>query len=522
MTEAKEKIDPRLVDTDEFTLGVGRIQERDTRIANLITTNILRYNKLIGNQHNLNMLVGQEAQILTQKILEGTTTNLVIPDYDQQRNGIAQGGFAKQTLSSYFGQANYTFRNKYHFSGSLRNDASSKFGERNRQGTYWSTGIGWVISEESFMRKSASWLNYLKIRGSMGAAGNSTAIGKYFRYDLLLTGYYQGNLVVSPYVSGNSDIKWEKTFNWDIGLESQFWNNRISLSADMYARKTSDLIYNTLMPFFTGINNVPDNIGDIENKGFELSLSIEVIRNNHFTWTINGNWSTNKNVLVKANVPMASVSGGTLANEEGRNFNSFYLYRWAGVNPADGSPQWIDSTGTPNSDINAAKREFTGKPQPDGFGSVSNTFRYKNFTLSAMFYYQYGSKIYNFFALTNDGAQLFAQQDKRALDRWRKPGDITANPRRVLYNSYYGYNSTRYLNSGDHIRLQNVTLSYDFPKKTIERLGLRMLKVYAQAHNLALWSNFPGEDVANTNVLGSNSLSYPNQRSISLGLNINF
>jgi hypothetical protein len=224
---------------------------------------------------------------------------------------------------------------------------------------------------------------------------------------------------------------------------------------------------------------------------------------------------------LKANVPLAAVSGATLANEEGRNFNSFYMIRWAGVDPATGNAQWIDSTGKPNSNAGAAKKQFVGKPQPDGFGAVTSSFTYKNFSFSALFYYQYGFQIYNSYILANDGSIPYANQEKRALDRWQKPGDIAANPKRTLYNTASNYNSTRYLFDGDYIRLQNVSISYNFPGKITRRLGLSMLRVYAQGHNLALWTKYPGEDVGNTNVQGGQTLSYANQRSFSLGLNVN-
>lgn len=525
LVEAKEKSDPRLFDEGTSSFGSGRIQERLTRDANLITTNMLRYDKLFGKDHTVNLLVGQEAQTLNRKFIEGGATDLIIPSYIQLSNGglsFASGDVNKQTLLSYFSQANYGFQNKYFFTGSVRKDGSSRFGERNRYGTYWSAGLGWIITGEQFMKKATSWIDYIKLRGSIGSAGNSFAIDRFTRYDVLYSNIYLTKVAATPTSPGNLDIKWEQTFTWDAGLEAKFWNSRISLTADIYQRKTSDLIYSTNLPYTTGWMSISDNIGDMKNKGLEFSLSVDVIKNRNFGWNINANWSTNKNILVKANVPLAAISGGVLGNEEGRNFNSFYMIRWAGVDPADGSPQWIDSTGKANSSMSAVKKEFVGKPQPDGFGAINTFVQYKNFSLSASLYYQYGFQIYNSGLLTNDGALPYTQQDKRALDRWQKPGDIAANPKRLLYN-FAAYDvSTRHLYDGDFIRLQNVSLSYNFPKKVVERLGLGMLRIYAQGHNLALWTKYPGEDPGNTNVQGSTSLAYPNQRTFSLGLNVNF
>lgn len=525
LMETKEKIDPRIYDSETITIGSGRVMERDSRTSNLITTNTLRYDKLINNSHAINVLLGQEAQILSTKYLEGTLTNLELPSYDQIDNGgtrSSRGLNSRQTLLSYFGQVNYGFKNKYLLSASARNDGSSRFGERNRSGTYWSTGIGWVLTEESFMKKSSSWLDYLKIRGSVGSAGNSFAINRLTRFDVLLLYSYMGNPAIVPYQPGNPDIKWEQTFSWDIGLEARFWKNRGAFTADLYGRKTSDMIYSINLAPVTGWGSMTGNIGDMENRGVEFSISLDIVKKRSFSWNFRGNWSTNKNILVKANVPLSTISGNTLGNEEGRNFNSFYLVRWAGVDPSNGKGLYYDSTGTPNSDYYAAKKEFVGKPQPDGFGSIVNTFNYKNFSLTAMFYYQYGFQIFENSALQNDGLAPFDLQEKGALDRWKKPGDITKNPIRVL-NNYDTYQpSTRRLFDGDFIRLQNLALSYDFPKTIIEALKISTLKIYAQAHNLAIWSKYRGLDQSGANVQGTLQLSYPNQRSFSLGLNLTF
>ncbi|HET6996145.1 MAG TPA: SusC/RagA family TonB-linked outer membrane protein, partial [Chitinophagaceae bacterium] len=200
LTEAREKLDPRVRDGETST-STGRVQERDTRVANLISTNILSFDRSINAKHNLNFLVGHEAQVLTDKYLEGTRTNLPIAT-DDQLNGsgtlTTAGLYSKQTLLSYFGQANYSFNNKYFFTSSLRSDGSSRFGERNRWGTYWSLGSGWIISNEAFTKRFSSWLDYLKIRGSIGSAGNSFAIDRTARFDVLTLGSYLGNIATTP------------------------------------------------------------------------------------------------------------------------------------------------------------------------------------------------------------------------------------------------------------------------------------------------------------------------------------
>lgn len=533
LAELKEKVDPRVFDPISFSTGSGRISEKDVRRANVITTNILRFDKKLNKDHAVNILIGQEAQVITERMLHGeargTPGSSPSPEYDELNSpGYSMYGLAgynsKQTLLSLFGQGNYDYRNKYFVTTSIRRDGSSRFGDRQQWGTFWSTGAGWVITEESFMKGTYNWLNYLKLRGSLGVAGSSAAVSANTRYYLLNRSMYLDDDAFVPGTQpGNRDIQWERTFTWDAGIEVRIFHERLGITADVYSKKTTDVIYTTKLPSITGYPDILDNIGNIVNKGIELSVAIDLIRTRNFRWTLNGNWSTNQNELVKANVPLASISGDILANEEGRNFNSFYMPRWVGVNTADGKPQWLDLDGKPTNNHSAAKKEFVGKPQPDGYGGITNAFAYRNFELSAVLYYQYGFQIYDQSLFVNDGRVPYANQDKRALDRWQKPGDVAANPKRMLSNTEGGNStSTRYLFNGDYVRLQNVSITYNFSKSVLNLLHLSMLKVFVQGHNLGIWTKFPGQDPDNANVGGILGLPYPKQRTFSVGLNANF
>jgi len=303
----------------------------------------------------------------------------------------------------------------------------------------------------------------------------------------------------------------------------------VAITADIYSRKTSNLIAENIpLPAATGFATITDNIGDIKNSGIELAVAALIISNKDFRWNINANWSRNRNRFIKAFFPHTAV-GGYLANEVGREYNSFYLPVWAGVNPANGRPQWVDSTGKITEDYYAAKSEFVGKAQPNGFGAVTNTFSWKGLELSAMLYYQYGSQVfYNGAFLQNDGLDPYANQSKAALNRWQKPGDIAANPRRLLYGrtntetDFGTYPSTRYLYDGDFIRLSNVSLTYNLPASILNRVHLSGLRVFIQGHNLATWTRYSGQDPENINSYGSGNFLYPQQRSFTIGLNASF
>lgn len=533
--ELKEKIHPNFVLAGETSPGNGSVRDEIFRNANFISTNVLRFEKVFKSNHSLSLLAGHEAQVLTTKYMFGEVRGISSNPMQDQLSGTTitslVGTSFKQNLLSYFTQANYGFRNKYFLSGSIRVDGSSRFGENEQFGSYWSVGTGWIVTAERFMKGISKWVNYLKIRGSFGPAGNSAAITDQLKLDRLRLVTYQGSTAVVPdrtVSPGNPGIQWEETFTWDAGLELRLLKEHITIAADIYNRKTKNLIAsNVSLPLTTGFSTITDNIGDIKNSGIELSISADIFRSSDFRWNLNANWSRNQNKLTKALLPVQSLSGN-VANKVGEEYNSFYLRRWAGVNPVNGRPMWIDSTGKANEDYNAARQEIVGKVQPDGFGAITSTFLFKGIELSMMLYYQYGNKIYYNTTLLNDGSNPYINQSKAALNRWQKQGDVAINPRRLI-NGRAGTivdqgtaASTRYLYDGDFARLSNVALAYNIPQKFIDQLNLNSVRVFIQGHNLITWTKYDGQDPENVNSFGGGNFLYPQQRSFSIGLNANF
>lgn len=534
LTESKERMDPRLVDPESNQVGLGRIYEAKIRNANLINTNMLNFSKTFFSHHNVSILVGQEARLVSKKTVRtmGTSFPYYVNRIESASKVEGGGGEEKQTGLSYFGQLNYGFKSKYFVTATIRADGYSQFGEKQPFNTYWSLGTGWIVSDEKLMKNAAHWLDYLKVRGSFGPAGNAAAIGKYSKYQQLFSVNFLNPSVfaILPSISSvpsNPLIKPERTTIWDAGLELKAWNNRIGITADVYWRKTTDLIFEIPLPTNSGFLSVKDNLGDMVNKGIEISLAVNIIKSKGFAWNVNANWSTNQNKLVKANSRLPATVGGVsgLANGEGRSFNSFYMRKWAGVDPLTGQGMWIDSTGKPNVNYNAALPQWVGKPQPDGFGALTNTFNIKDISFSFQLYYQYGFQVYNDDPkLMNDGFSLYDNQEKAALNRWQKPGDVAANPKRLRDNPIYSRTSTRNLFDGDYIRLQNVMLAYKLPMSFVKQLHISSLRIFAQGYNLALWSTKrPGtQDISNVNVQGQLAFQYPITRSFSFGVNASF
>lgn len=527
LTAYKTKQDPRF---DITNYENSNITDKDIRRTGIISNNILRYQTNIGTHHGLELLIGQEAQIKAEKVMnlavKGKKSTL--PYYDD----ISSPGYTLDTYQSYlfrntllsqFTSLNYNYQSKYYLSGSFRRDGSSLFGDNNKFGNYWSGGAGWVISSEKFMSGTKEWLSFLKLRSSLGISGNSSAITNRIKYDMLTQiQFFTENAFLPGAQPGNASIQWEQTYNWDFGLQLGLFEDKVNITADIYNKKTNNLIYRTNLPSITGYAQVMDNVGDISNRGVELSIQASPINKNGFKWNVNANWSMNKNLLVRSNTPLVPfIISPYLANEEGREFNSIYLPIWAGVNPSNGNAQYLDANGNPTEIYRDAKKEFVGKVQPTGFGSVTNILDWKSWQLNFQFYYQYGNMIYNTsqFYVNSDGAYVYANQTKAALDRWQKPGDQAKNPIRKLTTS--NNHSTRYLGKGDHIKLQNVTLRYSLPATLLSKMRISMLKLFIQGNNLAIWTT-GNSDPDMMTVSGETAFGYPSAKNFTAGLTANF
>ncbi len=531
LSQNKSKTDMRL--PSSTLQGIGEVTAYDNVRTRLITTNLLRYNNLFNLKHGLEVTLGQEAQRMYSNSTTATSRGFSAPYFEEVSAGSTGvfgvfgtgGSSSRETQSSFFSQATYSYNNRYFATASVRRDGSSRFGANNRFGNYWSFGAGWVISDEAFMKHTSGWLNYLKLRGSIGTAGNAGSLSATARYYLLSLGSNYDGAVAARLSSspGNPNIKWEKQFSKDLGLEFKLFRNRLGATIDVYHRLTSDLIYTVNLPGSTGYSFGFDNIGNMTNQGIELSLNGEILRAKKFSWSANINWSTNKNKLTKAYQDSRTLLN--LVQKVGEPFNSLFLVRWAGVNPANGKPQWYDINGNITETYSPNDRVIVGQMQPKGFGSITNNFRFDRWQLSAFFYYQYGNKLYNDATsyLMNDGAYPYYNQSRDALNRWQKPGDQAPNPRRVLSNPDGGNQiSTRYLEDGDFIRLKNLVLSYNFPSAVLKKIRFNNIRVYAQGNNLALWTKYKGIDPENVTAEGSTAFPYPQVKSFSLGIDVTF
>ncbi|MDE1192708.1 MAG: TonB-dependent receptor [Arachidicoccus sp.] len=470
-----------------------------TRLFDWTWTNQLNYRLNITHEKDIyvDLLGGTEAYRITNNILEAGAKNFPMTSQlfylaSASTPTTAYNLPSAQSMNSYFSNAIFNFKDRYIISGSFRRDGSSVFSQGHKWGNFYSAGASWNINEESFM-KYVKWINLLKLRGSYGETGNTNGFGYYSALSTYSYGYpYNGNPGSAPNNVGNSNLTWEKNKQFNVGVDFSFVNDRLGGTIEYYKRVSSDLIVAVpLSPTsgFSGGQN--ENVGSMYNRGLEFTLNGKPVVSKDFSWTINFNISHNTNRVTKLynHSPISQQTRFEIT--EGHDIHEFYTRLWAGVNPDNGSPLWYtDATrADTTSNSSLAQLSLTGKSaSPKYFGGFSNIFQYKSISLDIDFYYNFGNYIYNTWEnyLSSDGLYLGSMnQMSTELNAWQKPGDRTNTPQ-IIYGGNKNSNrpSTRYLYSGNYIRLRNIQLSYALPKIVLNKIKLSNLSVYVRGTNL--------------------------------------
>ncbi|MCX2738416.1 SusC/RagA family TonB-linked outer membrane protein [Pontibacter anaerobius] len=468
-----------------------------TRYFNWVWTNLLDYTWDVNkdNKYVATLKGGYEAQKSSYYSSNVTSnnlplnTNFIVPSVGAVPI-TASGTQADYTFASLLAIGDFTYDGKYVLSGSFRRDGSSRFGSENRYGDFWSVGASWNVDQEEFIQ-DLGWIDQFKLRASYGVNGNA-GIGNYewrYVYDYGID--YNGQVGAAPTSLGNPGLTWEKNKPFDLGVDLAFFQNRLTVTADYYTRETTDLLLREPLSRTTGYSTYIDNVGAMRNSGVELAVSGTPVQVGDFRWDLSFSITKNKNEIVNLIEDEQIVS--PFIRKVGEDYQTYYLPVWAGVDPENGNPLWYsneEQTET-TSTWSQAKYVVTDKSAtPKTFGSAGTTFSFKGITLDALFYYNFGNHIYDpYYRYLNSGGAYIGSYGQRAteLDRWQQPGDITDVPR----NTYGGTNayqpSTRILNSGDFIRLRDVTLSYTLPSTWTEKVKLNNVRVYARGTNMYTW-----------------------------------
>lgn len=533
------------------------------------------YKKTI-DKHNFSVMIGSEAYSYQQSSSNLANNNLPVDDFGIYNWGIATSPtlalteWTGNSILSGFSRVTYGYNDKYLLTANFRADGSSKFRPENRWGYFPSLSAAWRIGEEPFL-KDIEVLSSMKIRGGWGVSGNNR-IADFAAFNLMTVGKWNGYNwgTTETYQPGSvqnnlavPDLRWETTAQTNFGVDVSFFRHRLEATIDYYHKHTYDLLLNANMALSTGFTRAMQNVGEVENKGLEFSLTSVNIHKKGFKWTTNFNISFNRNKVLKLNdgepelYSQARFSENNYITRVGQPVGMMFgleydrLYQVEDFNWDNESQQYILKDGVPhngNSEINPGNvkyidqngdgtineldRVIIGNPHPDHFGGLTNNFRYKGFNLQVLFQWSYGFDVMNGNAV--EMAKPWNTQSFNGFpamaDAWTPFNTDTdtnsASYLNVLGSTRTGYNvDTRVIEDGSFVRLKTVSLGYDLPKSLLKKIKVKNLNIYVSGQNLFTWTNYSGYDpevaVSGRGLTPNLDYSaYPQSRTIMTGIKL--
>jgi len=519
----------------------GELYNTNDYSSRILTSNRLKYDNSFGN-HNLTLLAVGEGEknhydvnrLNGKGLPPGRTAMSTATDIISNPSG----GTDEYNFSKYLGQVDYNYAGKYFFVGSYVHEYSSRFGSNNPSGNFFQAGASWILTKEDFMANIKP-VTFLKLRASYGTTGNAE-IGNYAAlglYTIDQSASYGGVPGAYPSQKANPDLTWEKIKTANIGLDFGLFN-RIDVNLDVYQKTSSALLFQKPLPATSGYSYVFENVGSIRNRGVEINITSKNLVG-AFKWETNFNIAFNRNKVISLEAGESVVSPGAAHPiAVGHDMNDWYLPIWAGVNPANGDPQWeklvTDASGKTTTVLTnsyteaAASKQYTGtSASPKFTGGITNTFSYNRFSLSTFFNFVCGNKVYNDsrFYFDNDGLyeSYNAMVPASGWTRWQKPGDIATEPKAVLGGNHDSNSqSSRYLENGSYLRLRNVTLGYQLPQNFLDGIKVRSARIFISGDNLVTFTKFSGVDPEVDLSSGTSSFKYPISRKLLFGINVGF
>jgi TonB-dependent starch-binding outer membrane protein SusC len=543
--------------------------------------NVLSYAKTIGN-HSFSGMAGLSLQKLSLKrttvdVTGNVTDNLPISYSYMKAKSTTNAIETGNALAALFGRLSYSYQGRYIANFNIRRDGSSRFGLDRRYGTFPSASVGWRFSDETFMGFARSILDDAKIRMSYGKTGNQGA-GNYPWQSLYALNVYASEPGFFPSQLENRNLGWETTQQFNVGLDISMLNSRINIVADYYNKKTSDVLFRISIPETSGFSSVYRNIGNVDNQGFELAINTVNVKTKTLQWktglTLNfnenmissvppgGRLYSNDMYVIDKGFALGTMFGYKALNIFSYNESNNFDMNWNQLTPVfddngvfkefqlngqtytgerqqkkyasetgkifgGGDVNWDDV----NKDgiIDDNDRQIIGHGAPKVVGGLSNTITYKNISLSAFFSFSFGNDIYKRSVASNNSWVLSAitRGDPRIVAQsWIAPGDNAKYP--MLFDSKVEntrQTSSLWIEDGSFIRLKNLRLSYDFPKKWLKPLQISSLNVYGMLQDFFTWTNysmFDPEMAASGYNYGMDVNVYPRAKSMLVGLNINF
>lgn len=501
----------------------GTLQNTLTKLERYTTTNTANYMTTFSDVHNVRVLIGQEA--FTHQFQEyyaiGRDIGYKIPylNMSTQATSAVSYWFTEYALSSYFGIADYNYDDKYFINGSVRRDGNSRFGSETRWATFYSVGASWNLHREEFIRKY-DFINMLKLRGSYGINGND-AIGNYTQYGTYGPVSYNGIGGMSPSRIPNTTLTWELNASYNVGLDFALFKD-IQGTFEYYSRTTSEMLLSMPISMTSGASSYVINIGELKNTGIEGSLSYG-FNIGDVNMNLKANAAHNKVEIIDLGGEEEIADGFWRRYRVGGGYSDYYVYDWAGVNPANGQSLYYNEDGELTPLYSEARRVYKGQIEPQLFGGFGYDLNWKGFSLNLFFEYKLGQYVYIMESryTMSDGYNWGSNQNAALLDYWKEPGDISPNPIPLVNNSQGGneWGTSRFLERGDYLRLKDLTLSYNLPKNLIKNARLNNVRLFVSGTNLYTWHDVSYWDPERP-VTGGGYIIFPNAKTYSFGIEI--
>jgi TonB-linked SusC/RagA family outer membrane protein len=526
---------------------------------------VFSYFETISN-HNLDAKLGfsyydRKESRLSASGRGAATDNIPTLNASAEPVGVS-GQVTDQLIAGLFGRLNYNFDNKYLATFSMRYDGASNLGQNYKWGFFPGVSLGWNMHNENFWQGISQSVSKLKLRGSYGVNGNISGLGDFTAQGSYSVGNrYAGQSAIQNTVIPNTELQWERSKTFNLGADIGLLDNRINLLFDVYRRETDNLITNFSLPPSTGFGSILTNLGSLENKGLEIELNFDILRNtSDFQWNIalNSAYVTNKILKLPDNGVENNRIGGYYVwdssindyawkggLQEGGRMGDYYEYKGIGIYATDeeaanapyddiarvkdiklgGDVIWADIDN--NDIIDGRDRVYVGNEHPTWTGGMTNAFSYKNLMLYVRMDYTAGHTIYNYArAFMNGQWKLNMNLTQEMVDHaWQNQGDETYLPRydwesaRASYNIFPTRTGDEYYEKGDFLAIREITLSYDLPKSIIDFAKISSLRLNVTGNNLHYFTKYKG---LNPEYGGRDYGRYPIPQNIIFGVNVIF
>ena len=494
----------------QFATNGGVVEKGHSRLLDLNLQQLLSWNHSYG-VHNVGVLVGHEWQKNMSNGVGASKSQLSSGEKDELNSAVIDNKTSYSSESFYnvegfFLRAQYDWSERVFASASYRVDASSNFSPKHRWGHFWSLGAGWLINKESWF--NATWVDMLKLKASIGSQGNDGIGSNRYRKTWSIRNY-GGYVGVSPEALGNESITWETNTNFNIGTDFDLFRGRLSGSVEYFYRLTSDMLYFFSYPVSTGYSGVYDNVGDMSNTGIEVAFNGNIMRRKNFRWDAYLNFThyVNKIVSIPEKNRTDSVEGhpgfisGSRYVGEGLPINTFYLKKYAGVNPETGESQWyqdVDGKMVPTTDYNSASYYLCGNPIPDLYGGFGTSLSFYGFDLSVAFTYQIGGVAYDSgysaYMAAPVATSVGMNFHKDVLKAWSDSNKNSEIPRFQYGDNYTAAASDRFLTSASYLNFQNAQLGYTLPSRVTDKIRVAGVRLYLTCDNICYISARKGFD----------------------------